>query len=453
VAGSGRNQVTFDRVPLDRACSYAAEDADVTLRLYRALQPRLAAEGMSAVYETIERPLIPVVAAMETRGILVDPDRLASLSRDFAERIAALEVEIHRLAGRSFNIASPKQLGEVLFDELGLPGGRRGKSGSHSTDSAVLEPLAAQGHEIAARILDWRQLVRLKTTYADALHGEIDPRDGRVHTSFSMTGASTGRLASTDPNLQNIPVRTEEGRKIRAAFVAPPGHLLVSVDYSQIELRLIAEMAGVELLKRAFRDGLDVHALTAAEVFGVPADRVTPELRRRAKTINYAIMYGVSGFGLAARLGIDRAEASRYIRQYLDRFHEVADYMERTKSFCRKHGYVTTRFGRRIHIPGINSPDPGRRAGFERQAINAPIQGTAADIIKRAMIAVEPALEAAGLAARMLLQVHDELVFEAPVGEVEATIAVVRRAMEGAADLEVPLLAEAGAGESWATAH
>ncbi len=453
VTGTGKAQITFDRVPLDRACQYAAEDADITLRLYRVLKPRLLEARLVTVYETLERPLLPVVAGMEQAGVCVDRAVLSALSRDFAGRLFELEADIHRLAGHAFNVGSPKQLAEVLYGEMGLEGGRKGKSGTRSTDSATLEPLAEQGHEIAQRVLDWRQLAKLKSTYTDALQEQIDPRTGRVHTSFAMAATSTGRLSSTDPNLQNIPIRTEEGRKIRTAFVAPAGFKLLSVDYSQIELRLVAEIAGIEALKQAFRQGEDIHALTASQVFGVPLARMTPELRRKAKAINFGIIYGISGFGLGKQLGIGTGEATVFIKDYLDRFHELRDWMEATKNFCRANGFVRTLFGRKCHIQGINDKSAARRSFAERQAINAPIQGTAADIMKRAMIRLPAALVAERLAARLLLQVHDELLLEVPEAEVEATARAVREVMEGAAALGVPLVAEAGIGGNWAEAH
>ncbi len=453
VAGSGRNRITFDLVPLEAARDYAAEDADLTGRLHRALKPRLLAERLVAVYETIERPLIPVLVAMERAGIKVERAALAAASRDFAERIAGLEVEIHKLAGHEFTIGSPKQLGEVLFEEMGLEGGRKGKSGAHSTDARVLEAFAAQGHELPARVLDWRQLSKLKSTYADALIERINPDTGRVHTSYAMAGASTGRLASTDPNLQNIPVRTEEGRKIRRAFVAEKGHKLLSADYSQIELRLAAHMAEVETLKQAFRDGADIHAMTASQVFGVAVEGMDPMIRRRAKAINFGIIYGISPFGLGQQLGIPQDEARAYIDAYFERYPGIRDYMERTKTFCRENGYVVTLFGRRCHMPGINDRNLARRNFMERAAINAPLQGSAADIIKRAMIRMPAALAEAGLRARMLLQVHDELVFEAPNDEVDETAAVARRVMESVAHLSVPLVVDTGWADSWDEAH
>jgi DNA polymerase-1 len=458
VAGSGRGRVTFDKVSLDKALDYAAEDADVTLRLHRVLKPALLAERMVTVYETIERPLVPVLAAMETAGIKVDRDHLRRLSNDFAQRTAELESEIHALAGHPFTIGSPKQLGEVLFDELGLEaGGRKTKTGAYATGADVLQGLAAQGHALPARVLDWRQLTKLKSTYTDALQEQIDPATGRVHTSFSQAVASTGRLSSNDPNLQNIPVRTEEGRKIREAFVAEPGHRLLSVDYSQIELRLAAHIAEVDALKQAFHEGQDIHAITASQVFGVPVEGMDPMVRRQAKAINFGIIYGISPFGLAQNLGIGQSDAKAYIEAYFQRYPGIKDYMERTKALCREQGFVTTLFGRKVHMPGIKDKNPARRSFSERAAINAPIQGAAADIIKRAMVRIPKALEEAGLSARMLLQVHDELLFEVPEKQLDETSAVVRQVMEGAASpavqLSVPLVADAGTGATWAEAH
>ncbi|HXQ50743.1 MAG TPA: DNA polymerase I [Stellaceae bacterium] len=456
VAGSGKDHVGFAAVALERARDYAAEDADFTLRLHRRLKPRLIHDHMLAFYETVERPLAAVVAEMERAGIAVDRAELARLSADFAGRIAGFEAEIHRLAGHPFNVGSPKQLGEVLFDELGLPGGKKGKTGAYGTDAGVLEQLAPM-HALPARVLDWRQLSKLKSTYADALIDQINPRTGRVHTSYALAATSTGRIASTDPNLQNIPIRTEEGRKIRRAFVASPGHLLISADYSQIELRLAAHVAEVEPLKLAFRAGADIHALTASEVFGVPEAGIDPNLRRRAKAINFGIIYGISAFGLSQQLGVPQSEASDYIKAYFQRFPGIRAYMERTKLEARDKGYVETLFGRRCYIVGIKDPNPARRAGAERQAINAPLQGAAADIIKRAMRRVPGALAKAGLKARMLLQVHDELVFEAPEGEAEATAALVKDVMEGACaparELSVPLVVETGMARNWDEAH
>ncbi len=457
VAGTGKSQITFDKVPLDKALDYAAEDADVTLRLYDVLKPRLVPERMTTVYETLERPLIPVLSDMERAGIKVARDDLRRLSNDFARRAAELEEEIHKLVGRPFTIGSPKQLGEILFDEMGLQGGRKGKSGAYSTGADVLEGLAAQGHDLPARVLDWRQLTKLKSTYTDALQEQINPETGRVHTSFNQSGASTGRLASSGPNLQNIPVRTEEGRKIRHAFIAEAGHTLLSVDYSQIELRLAAHVAEVESLRQAFLEGQDIHAITASQVFGVPVEGMDPMIRRQAKAINFGIIYGISAFGLANNLGIPQAEAKAYIEAYFERYPGIRAYMDRTKAACREHGYVETMFGRKVHMPGIKDKNPARRNFAERAAINAPLQGSAADIIRRAMIRVPPALAKARLKARMLLQVHDELLFEVPEAEVDETAAVVKRVMETACapvvELSVPLTAEVGIGPNWAEAH
>jgi len=457
VAGSGRNQVTFDFVPLDKALNYAAEDADITLRLHAALKPRLVHESMATIYETIERPLVQVLTDMERTGIKVDRDTLRRMSNDFAQRAEELQGQIYELAGRRFTIGSPKQLGEILFDEMGLPGGKKGKSGAYATGADVLQGFANQGIDLAARVLDWRQLTKLKSTYTDALQNQIDPNTGRVHTSYSQAVASTGRLSSNDPNLQNIPIRTEEGRKIRTAFVADSGHVLLSVDYSQIELRLAAEIAGVEGLKKAFHEGADIHAITASQVFGVPVEGMDPMIRRRAKAINFGIIYGISAFGLAQNLGSSQGEAREFIQTYFERYPEIRDYMDRTKKQAHEQGFVTTIFGRKIHTPTIADKNPARRNFAERAAINAPIQGSAADIIKRAMIRVPPALQGAGLGARMLLQVHDELLFEVPEAEVEATSALVREVMEGACapalELSVPLQADAGTGANWAEAH
>jgi DNA polymerase-1 len=458
VCGTGKAQITFDKVTLDKALNYAAEDADVTLRLHQLLKPRLREAGLLTVYETIERPLVPVVGEMECAGIKVDSKALLGLSKDFAQRIGELEREIHGIVGKEFNVGSPKQLGDILFDELKLPGGKKGKTGAYATGAEVLDELAANsGHPLPQKVLDWRQLTKLKSTYTDALQNEIDATTGRVHTSYAMALTSTGRLSSSDPNLQNIPVRTEEGRKIRHAFVAEPGHKLVSVDYSQIELRLAADMADIPALRDAFRDGIDIHAMTASQVFGVPVEGMDPMVRRRAKAINFGIIYGISAFGLAQQLGIPQAEARDYIGAYFGRYPGIREYMERTKKFAREHGYVETLFGRRCHMPGINDKNPARRSFMERAAINAPLQGTAADIIKRAMIRVPPALHARGLKAKMLLQVHDELVFEVPVKEVEETSTLVRAIMEKAHEparkLSVPLICEAGVADNWAEAH
>ena len=457
VAGSGKNRISFAEVPLDAACDYAAEDADITLRLHRALKPRLAADHLTTVYETIERPLVPVIVAMERAGIKADAAALTALSKDFGKRAAKLEAAAHKLAGEEFNIGSPKQLGEILFGKLGIEGGKKGKAGAYSTGADILEDLAAQGHELPQTVLDWRQLAKLKSTYTDALVGQINPETGRIHTSYGMAIAQTGRLSSTEPNLQNIPVRTEEGRKIRAAFVAEAGHKLVSLDYSQIELRVLAHVAGIGALIEAFEQGQDIHALTASQVFDVPLDELGPDLRRRAKAINFGIIYGISAFGLARNLGIGRADAQAYIDAYFERFPGIRGYMDETIAFAKDNGYVETLFGRRIHLSGIGDKNQAVRGGAERQAINAPIQGAAADIIKRAMLRVPPALARHKLGARMLLQVHDELLFEVPDGEVDATIEVAREVMEGAAapaaNLAVPLVADAGVGDNWNEAH
>ena len=455
--GTGKSQITFDRVPVDKAGIYAAEDADITLRLDQTLKPKLVGEHMVSVYETLERPLAPVLVAMEGRGIKVDRVELARLSKDFAERIEEFEEEIHRLAGREFKVGSPKQLGEILFDEMSLPGGKKGKSGAYATGAQILEDLAAQGHDLPARVIDWRQLSKLKSTYSDALVEQINPDTGRVHTSYAMAGAATGRLSSTDPNLQNIPIRTEEGRKIRRAFVAEPGYTLMSADYSQIELRLLAHVAEIETLAEAFRGGADIHALTASQVFGIPAEGMDPLMRRRAKAINFGIIYGISAFGLARQLNIPRGDAKAYIDAYFERYPGIRAYMDETTAFARAHGYVETIFGRRCHLGGINDRNPAKRGFAERQAINAPLQGSAADIVKRAMIRMQPALDAAELGARMLLQVHDELVFEVPESESEETAAVVKQVMENATypalELGIPLTVDVGTGENWDQAH
>jgi len=459
VAGKGAKQVTFDYVDIERALDYAAEDADITLRLYTILKPRIAQEKMARVYENIERPLIPVIAQMELEGIKVDPTILKSMSTEFGIAIADLEADIHRIAGTEFNIGSPKQIGEILFDQMGLEGGKKTKTGQWSTDVKSLEKLAADGHEIVEKILEWRGLSKLKSTYTDALQEQINPATGRVHTSYSMAGTSTGRLASSDPNLQNIPIRTEEGRKIRTAFVANDGHTLLSVDYSQVELRLSAEMAGVAALKSAFKDGVDIHSLTASQVFDVPLDEVTPEIRRQAKAVNFGIIYGISGWGLAKQLGCDPADANDFIKRYLTKFHEISTYMEDKKEEARANGYVETLYGRKCFTPNINAKIPALKGGAERAAINAPVQGTAADIMKLAMIKIPPALRDAGLAARMLLQVHDELIFEVADQDLNATrdlvVKIMQSAYQGinATHIDVPLDAEAGTGASWAEAH
>jgi len=457
VTGSGRAQIGFESVALEAARDYAAENADVIFRLWTILKPRLLAENMLTVYETLERPLASVIAEIERTGILVDRAELQRLSNDFARRLDSLEKDIHRLAGRNFNVGSPKQLGEVLFDELGLPGGKKGKTGAYGTPAEVLEDLSAEGHDIPARALEWRQLAKLKSTYTDALQAQIDAKSGRVHTAFGMAIASTGRLSSTDPNLQNIPIRTEEGRRIRRAFIAAPGHKLVSLDYSQIELRLLAHVADMTSLRDAFRDGIDIHALTASQVFGIPVAGMDANIRRRAKAINFGIVYGISPFGLARQLGIDQGEARSYIDAYFKQYPGIRDYMEACKEEARRDGYVRTLFDRKIHVPDIKDRNPARRNGAERQAINAPLQGTAADIIKRAMIRTPTALTDAGLTGKLLLQVHDELLFEVPELEITRTIPLVQNIMEQAHQpvvaLSVPLVVEAGSGANWDDAH
>jgi len=454
LCGTGRKAISFAEVPLDKATRYAAEDADVTWRLHQVLKPRLSDESVTRVYERIDRPLIPVVARMERCGIKVDRERLAHLSTTFAQQIAALEAEIHALAGQSFTIGSPKQLGDILFEQMGLKGGRKGKSGQYSTDQAVLEGLAAQGVEMAARVLDWRQLSKLRSTYTEALQAAINPQTGRVHTSYSLVGAQTGRLSSTEPNLQNIPIRTELGRQIREAFVAEPGNMLLAADYSQIELRLAAHMADVPSLREAFRQGEDIHARTAMEMFG----HVDRDTRGRAKTINFAILYGISRWGLAGRLGVSSDEAQAMIDRYFERFPGIRDYIRETIEFVREKGYSRTLFGRKCWFPRISSNNPNERAGSERAAINAPLQGTSADIIKRAMVRMGPALAGAGLGnVKMLLQVHDELVFELPERDVATATPIIREVMESAAEpavkLSVPLGVEIGTGSNWGSAH
>ena len=457
VAGTGRGQKSFAHVDLKGATCYAAEDADVTLRLYEHLRPRLAREGLLTVYETLERPMPKVLVEMELAGVKVDPDRLRELSNDFSVRMAELEAKAHELAGRPFNLGSPKQIGEVLFKEMGLGSGRFTATGQLSTDASLLEELAAQGHELPRTLLDWRQLSKLKGTYTDNLVEAIDPKTGRVHTSFALAAATTGRLASTDPNLQNIPIRTEEGRKIRRCFIAEPGNVLISADYSQIELRLLAHIGDIAQLKKAFAEGLDIHASTASEMFGVPVEGMPAETRRRAKAINFGIVYGISAFGLSNQLGIPREEAGAYIKTYFERFPGIRTYMDRQIQQVRSQAFVTTIFARKVHIPAARGKSQAERSFADRAAINAPIQGAAADIMRRAMIRMPGALKAAGLQARMLLQVHDELVFEAPEAEAEAVIAVARevmaRAPEPAAAISVPLVVDARAAANWDDAH
>ena len=459
VAGTGKNQLTFDQVPLDKATDYAAEDADITLRLYKILKPRLAAERVTTVYETLERPLSPVLSKMEREGIKVDVGTLNRLSNEFAEGISRLDAEIQELAGRPFNVNSPKQLGEILFDDMELPGGKKSaKTGAWQTNVDVLEKLAAEGHTIPQKVMEYRQFAKLKSTYTDALVAQVNERTGRVHTSFHMASTTTGRLSSNDPNLQNIPIRTAEGRKIRRAFVPEDGNILIAADYSQIELRILAHIAEIDALKQAFADGTDIHAMTASEVFGVPIEGMDPMVRRQAKAINFGIIYGISAFGLARQLDIGRKEAQGYIDAYFERFPGIRAYMDKTIDFGREHGYVETLFGRKCHIRSLNEKNPMHRGFGERAAINAPIQGTAADVIRRAMIRMPGALENAGLNdVRMLLQVHDELVFECSQGVEEKAIPVIRETMANASspavDLAVPLVVDCGTGQNWEEAH
>ena len=456
VCGTGKKQISFAEVPLDIATEYAAEDADVTLRLWQMFKKRLHAETVTTVYERLERPLVPVIAAMEQQGIKVDRDQLSRLSSDFAQSMARLEAAAHEQAGREFNIGSPKQLGEILFDEMGFEGGKKTKTGAWQTGADVLETLAAEGHDLPRTIVDWRTVSKLRSTYTEALQAAINPATGRVHTSFSMAAAQTGRLSSSDPNLQNIPIRTDEGRKIREAFIAEDGHLLVSADYSQIELRILAHIAQIDSLKTAFKEGQDIHAMTASEMFDTPIEGMDPMIRRQAKAINFGIIYGISAFGLARQLSIPREDASKYIKAYFKKFPGIKKYMDDTKAYAKETGYVQTAFGRRIYLEAIKSKGPAR-AFAERQAINAPIQGSAADIIKRAMIDMPAALTKSGLKARMLLQVHDELIFEVPEADADALIDVVTKTMESAAlpalNLSVPLVVDARAAKTWAEAH
>jgi DNA polymerase I len=456
VCGTGKSQITFDRVPLEAATRYGAEDADVTMRLWHVLKPRLPKERSTTVYETLERPLVPVIAAMEAAGVKVDVAELLRLSQDFGVRMIQLEAQAHEQAGMAFNLGSPKQLGEILFDKMALPGGKKTATGQWSTDAAMLEDLAAQEHPLPRTIVDWRTLAKLKSTYTDNLKEAIYRHD-RVHTSYNMVGAATGRLSSTDPNLQNIPIRTEEGRRIRHAFIAEKGNVLISADYSQIELRLLAHVGDIPQLKKAFIEGYDIHAMTASEMFGVPIDGMDPMIRRQAKAINFGIIYGISAFGLAKQLGIPQGEAKDYIATYKQRFPGIQAYMDAMKAMARDKMYVETIFGRRCWVPGIIAKSGAEVAFAERQAINAPLQGAAADIIKRAMIRLPAAIAKAGLSARMLLQVHDELVFEAPADQADATCALVSKVMENAAmpavQLSVPLVVDARAALNWAQAH
>lgn len=457
VCGTGKSQITFDQVPLDKATPYAAEDADITLRLWSLFRKKLHQHEVTRVYQRIERPLPAVIADMELAGIKVDRNTLSRMSSDFAQRMAALEAEAYELAGREFNLGSPKQLGDILFGEMELPGGKKTKTGAWSTGADTLEELAAAGHELPQTLLKWRTLSKLRSTYTEALQEAINSETGRVHTSFSMAAAQTGRLSSSDPNLQNIPIRTEEGRRIREAFIPEEGNVLVAADYSQIELRLLAHIADIDALKTAFQDGLDIHAMTASEMFGDPIEGMDPMVRRRAKAINFGIIYGISAYGLSNQLGIPQGEARDYIKSYFEKFPGIRKYMDDTKAFAKEHGYVSTVYGRRCWVQGVKSKTPAQRAFAERQAINAPIQGSAADIIKRAMIRMPDALRNVGLEGRMLLQVHDELLFECPESEADRLIEVARGVMEMATtpalELSVPLVVDARAGQNWAEAH
>ncbi|RLP27699.1 DNA polymerase I [Mesorhizobium sp. YM1C-6-2] len=457
VVGSGRNLIPFDLVEIERATTYATEGADIALRLWQILKPKLVADGLVSVYERLERPLVPVLARMEERGISVDRQMLSRLSGEFAQRAAALEEDVYAAAGERFTIGSPKQLGDILFGKMGVPGGAKTKSGQWSTTAQRLEELAAEGYELPRRIVDWRQLTKLKSTYTDALPEYINPETKRLHTSYALASTPTGRISSSEPNLQNIPIRTAEGRRIRTAFIADPGNKLVSADYSQIELRVLAHIADIPQLRQAFEDGVDIHAMTASEMFGVPVEGMPSEVRRRAKAINFGIIYGISAFGLANQLSIERSEAGDYIKKYFERFPGIRDYMDSRKQMARDKGYVETIFGRRIHYPEIRASNPSIRSFNERASINAPIQGSAADIIRRAMIRMEDALAKEKLSARMLLQVHDELIFEVAEEEVAATLPVIKTVMEGSAmpavALKVPLAVDARAADNWDEAH
>ena len=457
VVGSGKSLIPFDLVDIERATTYATEGADIAMRLWHVLKPRLAADGLVSVYERLERPLVPVLARMEERGISVDRQMLSRLSGEFAQRAAALEEDVYQAAGERFTIGSPKQLGDILFGKMGVPGGAKTKSGQWSTTAQLLEELAAEGYELPRRIVDWRQLTKLKSTYTDALPEYINPDTKRLHTSYALASTPTGRISSSEPNLQNIPIRTAEGRRIRTAFIANPGNKLVSADYSQIELRVLAHIAEIPQLTQAFADGVDIHAMTASEMFGVPVQGMPSDVRRRAKAINFGIIYGISAFGLANQLSIERSEAGDYIKKYFERFPGIRDYMDSRKQMARDKGYVETIFGRRIHYPEIRSSNPSIRSFNERASINAPIQGSAADIIRRAMIRMDDALAREKLSARMLLQVHDELIFEVAEEEVAATIPVVRAVMEGSAmpavALKVPLHVDARSADNWDEAH
>jgi DNA polymerase-1 len=457
LTGTGKNRIAYDQVPVDKAAAYAAERADIALRLWRVLKPRLLSYRVNTVYETLERPLVPVLARMERRGISIDRQVLSRLSGEFAQTAARVEADIRKIAGEEVNPGSPKQLGDIMFGKMGLPGGAKTKTGAWSTSAQILDELAEAGHEFPAKILEWRQVTKLKSTYTDSLPEYVNPQTHRVHTTYALAATTTGRLSSNEPNLQNIPVRTEDGRKIRKAFIAAKGYKLVSADYSQIELRLLAEIADIPVLKQAFQDGLDIHAMTASEMFGVPIKDMPAEVRRRAKAINFGIIYGISAFGLANQLGIPREEAGAYIKKYFERFPGIRAYMDATRDFCREHGYVETIFGRKCHYPDIKASNPSIRSFNERAAINARLQGSAADIIRRAMIRMEDALTEKKLSAQMLLQVHDELIFEVPDDEVAKTLPVVQQVMQDApfpaVALSVPLHVDARAANNWDEAH
>ena len=449
VVGYGKDMKRFDEISVEKAYSYAAEDADITLRLHQLLKPRIAQEHVTTIYETLERPLIHILTDMEQAGVLIDAKILHDMSRRFATLLEEEEAVIHKLAGRAFNVASPKQLGEILFDEMKIDGGKKGKTGAYSTSADVLETLAGQGHEIADKVLEWRGLAKLKSTYTDALPGEVCTQTGRIHTSFAMTLTNTGRLSSNSPNLQNIPIRTPAGKAIRTAFVAPKGHKIVALDYSQVELRLLAHLADIDVLKNAFKQGQDIHALTASQVFGIPLEKLTSEERRKAKAINFGIIYGISAFGLARQLKIPQKEASEYIKAYNDQYPGIRNFMQSVVDETKKTGVVNTIFGRKIFIHEINSSNPARRSFAERQAINAPLQGSSADITKRAMVAVTKAIETEKLPIKMILQVHDELVFEIPEQALDQVIPRLRQLMMGAANLSIPLVVDADVGDSW----
>ena len=453
VTGTGKSKISFDKVPINDALEYAAEDADITDRLFKVLKPRLYQDRMVGVYENLERPLIQILKNMEECGVKLDTRRLLKLSEDFSKRLGDLETQIFKLAGKSFNVGSPKQLGEILFEEMKLPGGKKGKSGSYGTGSEVLEDLILQGHEFPKIILDWRQLAKLKSTYTDSLLNQVNPTTGRVHTNYGQAIASTGRLSSTEPNLQNIPIRTDEGRKIRQAFIPSEGNLVLSADYSQIELRLLAHVADIKALKEAFEANIDIHSLTASQVFGTPVEGVDDDMRRKAKAINFGIIYGISAFGLARQLNIPRSEAAEYIDAYFSKYPGIKNYMETTVEHAKDRGYVETLYGRKCFVPGILDKNSATRNFMERAAINAPIQGGAADIIKLAMIRMPGELEKADLSAKMLLQVHDELIFDVPKEELDVTSSLIKKTMETVCHLSVPLIVDIGHGKNWDEAH